>query len=455
MKKKIKYLLFIVLCNFFVVNVYAASASITARASSSKVQVGQTVKVTINVSSSTALGSWEFNVGYDNKVLTYVSSNLESGMSSVGFVSNANTKNKTYTLTFKAKAVGVGKVTIKNADVYGFDENSMSTNISNATITVESTKQSNSSTQSGTQSSSNKSANNYLSSLSVDGKTLNPKFDKNVTNYSLSLENNEKTINVSATADDKKSTVVGLGSKALVEGNNKIEVTVTAENGNKKTYTINVNVKEKDPIVVTIGDKEYTVVQRIDDIEPPTTYTQTTTIINNTEVPAFKSSITDYTLVGLTDESGNTSLYIYNDDSYKLYKEYKFGGVLLYIKEPSEKQMIKKIKETTIKIDGDEVKAYKLNKNTYPLIYGLNVETGQENWYTYDESENTLQKFVSGNKNSVDDDIDISTSGSVVQLQSDSKYKTLSYMLCGIISILFMFLLVSAIKISAQNNKKV
>ncbi len=450
MKKKIKYLLFIVLCNFFAVNVYASSASITAHSSSSKVQVGQTVKVTVTVSSSAPLGSWEFNVGYDSKVLSYVSSNLEGGLSSANYVLNSNTKNKTYTLTFKAKAEGVGKVTINNAAVWGYDENSMSTSVSNASITVETARKTSSNNNSNT--TTPKSSNNYLSTLTVGDKQLSPKFDKNTTNYSLSLENSERNITVSATAEDKKSTVTGTGTKTLQEGNNKIEITVTAENGSKKTYTINVNVKEKDPVIVNVDGQEYTVVQKLDEVEPPTTYTPTTTVINNTEVPALKSSITDYTLVALTSPTGNTNLYIYSDDTYTLYKEYKFSGVLLYIKEPTKEQMIKKTKETTITVDGEEVKAYKLNKNTYPLVFGLNIETGEENWYTYDESEKTLQKFVSGNVNSVSDSIDVSASDSIKNISVDSKYKTLSYLLCGIVSVLFIFLLASAIKLSTVNN---
>jgi len=55
MKRKIKYLLFAVFCNIFIVNVYATS--INASASKSRIQEGQTVKVSVTVSSEEALGS--------------------------------------------------------------------------------------------------------------------------------------------------------------------------------------------------------------------------------------------------------------------------------------------------------------------------------------------------------------------------------------------------------------
>ena len=166
--KKIKYLLFIILCNIFMMNVYAASATIKAVPSASKVQVGQTFTVTVSVSSSKALGSWQFNVGYDSNVFQYVSSNMESGLSSVGFVSNSGTKNKTYKLTFKAKKEGTGSISVNNAEVYSFDEETLSTSRASTTITVENPAPK-SNTNSNKTSNSNKnddrSADNYLSSL--------------------------------------------------------------------------------------------------------------------------------------------------------------------------------------------------------------------------------------------------------------------------------------------------
>lgn len=463
--KKIKYLVFMVLCNVFLIaGVNAASASITARPSTSKVQVGQTFTVTVTVSSSTALGSWQFNVGYDSSKFTYVSSTLESGLSSAGFVSNANTKNKTYTLTFKAKAAGTGKISVNNVEVYSFDENTLSTSSSSASVTVvspssTSNKTSNSNTTSNQTSNkntsnsnnnTNKSANNYLSSLSIDGYSLNPSFNKNTTNYSISVPNNVRNINIKATLDDNKASLSGTGNKSLVEGINKFSIIVRAENGNTKTYNLSVKVLEKDPIKVKIGDEEYTVVQKKADLTAPNNYNDKTITIDGSDVPAFYNDITKYTLVGLTDNNGNTKLYIYKDDVYTLYSESRFSGITLFIKEPAKDKMLNKITETEINISGEKIKAYALKDNSYPLIYGMNIETGEENWYTYDEKENTLQRFIVGNKNGSTDVKAISDS--VSSVVDGGKYKTLSYMLCGISGMLAIFLMISSVKLN-QNNE--
>lgn len=464
MTKKIKYLLFIIICNIFMINVYAAGASITAKASSSKVQVGDTVKVTVTVStpSNISLGSWQFNVAYDTSVLTYVSSTLENGLTSAGYMTSSNQHNKTYTITFKAKKAGTGKVTINNAETYNFDTDaSIATSTSNATITIvnpsstsnksnsNSNSSSNSSKNSNSNSNTTKSANNDLASLSISGYEINPKFNKNTTSYSVSVPNEIREIDVNATVADSKAKLNGTGNIKLSEGSNKVNIIVTAENGNTKTYTVNVNVEDKDPIIVTVDGEKYTVVQKKDGLEIPNNYKDTTITINGTDVPAFTNDITNFTLVGLTDTSGNMKLYIYSDDNYILYNEYRFNGISIYIKEPSDEVKFAKLKEIKITIDDNEVKAYKIDDNNYPLVYGVNLETGEENWYTYEESEKTLQKFLTGSKNSTED-VKIITTDSISE--ASDKFKNLSIILGVVSSILIIFLVIAGMKLSTQNK---
>jgi len=80
MKKIVSILLLICTFSFFTFSdlepVYAASAKVTISGSKTVV-VGNTVKVTFTVSSSSPLGSWFFDVQYDSSKLSYVSSTLE------------------------------------------------------------------------------------------------------------------------------------------------------------------------------------------------------------------------------------------------------------------------------------------------------------------------------------------------------------------------------------------
>ncbi len=88
------------------------------------------------------------------------------------------------------------------------------------------------------------SPNNTLASLSVEGQTITPNFGKFVHEYGLIVENSVTSINVVANKADSKAVLTGTGSRPLQVGDNKIDVVITAENGDVRTYTINVVRKE-------------------------------------------------------------------------------------------------------------------------------------------------------------------------------------------------------------------
>ena len=87
----------------------------------------------------------------------------------------------------------------------------------------------------------NRSSDNYLSSLKVSGVDL--KFNKNTTEYSFTVEHSLESVSISATANDSKSSVSGTGNKKLDDYDNTFNVTVTAENGSKRTYKIIIKRK--------------------------------------------------------------------------------------------------------------------------------------------------------------------------------------------------------------------
>lgn len=88
-----------------------------------------------------------------------------------------------------------------------------------------------------TQTASSSDAN--LSNLGISPNDFSG-FKENKTNYEVSVPNNVTEVEVYATKKSNKATVSGTGKLKLVEGENKAEVVVTAEDGTKKTYTINI-----------------------------------------------------------------------------------------------------------------------------------------------------------------------------------------------------------------------
>lgn len=86
-----------------------------------------------------------------------------------------------------------------------------------------------------------KSGNYYLKSLNIDGYNLNPEFNRQNSNYTIYTKDDSiNTFYVTAEPDNENAKIEGLGKVTISEEQRRINVTVTAENGNVKVYTINV-----------------------------------------------------------------------------------------------------------------------------------------------------------------------------------------------------------------------
>jgi len=379
--KNLKKLIFVlVIFGIGLIKVNAASALINVTTNKSSVVVGNTVTVTVKVSSTVALGAWEFDLSYNSSLLR-----LTNGDGNiVDYVSSNNVKTKTYTYTFKALKSGTATVGVSNYSVLDFNEDKMSTTAKSTSIKII--------TQEQLQQSYSK--NNYLKSLTVDKGSLSPSFNKDTLEYTLELENGTEKLVVGASVEDAKAKLSGTGTISVSEGSNKITIKVTAENGNVKNYVINAIVKELEPVNVVIDGKDYSVVRKEGVIDPPKNYDKSTTVINGTEVLSYKSSITGYTLVALKDSEGNIAYYKYEDDKFTLYHEISFNNINVIILDFNNKIIPNNYFKTTIGINNEEITVYKLDESSdYSLIYGMNTETGDKNLYIYDNVENTIQRY--------------------------------------------------------------
>lgn len=91
-----------------------------------------------------------------------------------------------------------------------------------------------------------RSGNNKLSSLSVNGGTLSPKFNSNTESYSISVPYSISSLTINAKTEDAKAKVTISNNNLVAEETTAVKVIVTAENGSTKTYTINAT-RGKDP----------------------------------------------------------------------------------------------------------------------------------------------------------------------------------------------------------------
>lgn len=86
-----------------------------------------------------------------------------------------------------------------------------------------------------------------LKTLKVDQDGLTPEFSKEIENYILNVTSEVENLKITAEPEDEKATVKITGNEGLKEGDNKITITVTAEDGTVKTYmlTVTKGIEEK------------------------------------------------------------------------------------------------------------------------------------------------------------------------------------------------------------------
>lgn len=359
--------LIMILCLIPIVKIKAASLSVSANTS---VTVGSNVSIRISG------GIGKVGVSSSNtSVLSSSTSNLWIEPSG--------------TVTFTAKKVGKATITVRAIDVADSNGNEM-TGSKTITINVVEKKV--------------YSSVNNLKNLSVDNFELSPKFDPTTTSYNVIVPRGTEKINIGAETEDSKSSLSGTGEKNVSEGMNKFDIVVTAENGSQKIYTLNVEVEE-DPIIVNMDKQDYSIIKKEDNLPQVSSFYSLTKIKYNYvvdgekieyELPAYYSEVTKYTLMGLKDEQGIVALYIFDEKNNKftLYKEYNFGNIVLYRMETPKAKILEDMTKTKVSINGEELESYQFTKNSdYYLMYGINVNTGNEGWFMYDSEENTLQRY--------------------------------------------------------------
>lgn len=364
--KKIKNIIFICLISLFI-NISGIKAfSINA---SSSVYVNKTIAVTIEANG--LIGRFDITSSNQSVLAGSDSKWIENG---------------SVTVYFTAVKEGTATITVNAVDVSDESGNDFT---GSRSININVVKKSNSPS---INVNPNYSKNNYLESLSVEGYELEPTFDKDTLEYKVKLSPGTEKININAKTIDNSASVKGIGEIEVTEGINTLNIVVTAENGNERTYIIVATVEEKDPIDIKINSKKYRVIKKKELIGTKDGYIDTTIKINDIDVPALYNEVTKITLIGLKDEEGNIKFFSYDTKTgkYQEYQEFSFNLMNLYIKEKKNS----KYEKITIKINDINVPAYKIaGISDYYLLYATNTITGNESYYLYDIKENSVQRY--------------------------------------------------------------
>ena len=380
MKKRINKILMIFLS--FVIGVGSVSASSVSISTPSSVTKGNTAKVTVTVNA-------------DSGIYTIIGSVSCSGAGASGGIDlsfdDMNTSSSSKSYSFNVKPTSSGTVTCSSSGVRIRElakDSEYALNNASATIKV---------VEPAKVTPKEYSSDNYLKELGVEGYELSPKFDKDTLEYSLKVDESVEKIKINASANDSKASVSGAGEVAITAGENKIEVKVTAENGNEKVYKLNITVEDQKPIKVAIDKTNYTIVKKNhDETIKPENFEETTIKIDDQDVIAYVNKKSNLTLVVLKNNQGKTGLYVYDakKKSYTPYKVLKVGSLTLYIQNMDKNDIPKGYSKYSFKVNDVSYTSYRLSQSSkFDLIYGMNVENGEKSLYIYDEKEGTLQRY--------------------------------------------------------------
>ena len=271
---------------------FSNAANYSINATSYSASVGD--KVTVNV--SIIASAWNINVSGD-KIKGESFNGVSSDLSET-------TINKSY--SFDTSKEGTYNVTI-SGDITGTDGNPVPVN-KIITIVVKTASKPTTPEEPAKKSSEARLSNIWFEPKEYDFSG----FKRDKTEYSVEVPNEAKEITVKASTVSSKAKVSGTGKVSLKEGNNTIKLTVTAEDGTKKTYTLQVNrlkateKTEEKPEENTTNEE--TQQSNETDNQPTNTGENvvqkglSNLIIENLPLsPKFSSNVYEYT-VGLTED---------------------------------------------------------------------------------------------------------------------------------------------------------
>lgn len=405
-KKWSAALLVVILCILSMrASVYAAGANVTIAVSQSSLKIGDTISVTVSVSTEGAIGSYSLPVSYNSSVLEYTGGAGNGGGGTVmiaGYGDGSQTR-LSANLNFKAIGNGTSNIATSGGEVYGWDESVLDISHAGASITVSAPQTPNEGNAGSSDTPLSGSGDNSLKSLEISPGTLNPSFQSGTTAYTVELPRDTKAIVVSALPNDSKATVSVTHHNDLEPGANKTYIVVTAENGTQKTYVLNVNCGEAEeggePEIppVTIDGREYTfaTTEQMEGVSVPEGFAAGEGEYEEASVIIYTSPNQQLHIVYLlTEEEGQWFIYNQEQKTFIPYVEYQSAANRYVIMIPEDGIRIPAGYEPVeIQIQGETITAYARDDNKeFVLVYAMNIN-GRTGFYLYDTAEGTWQRY--------------------------------------------------------------
>ena len=433
--------------------------------------IGDEVTISVSVSSSVDIYMCDIWLSYDSGVLQPVSGYSGGGGGSVRLLSTDSTS---FSVRFKAVSAGSSSISVStsNTIISSADEDYMAVSAGSGSVTVKAPV--------------SYSTDNTLASLDISPGVLSPAFSPNVTSYTTTVGSDCSQLVVSAVANDENASVSVRGTR-MDPGSNTTTITVTAQDGSKKVYTISTTkddsaaatTKADEQETTKAGEQETTTVsseeptqseEQIRSIQVagaqyeladdytanplPSGYDEVDYEYNGITVKAGKGVNTKLILMYLkkTDGKGTSGFYVYDSvaKTFSLYIEASEPDIT-YAVLPITDSMEKPdgYKKTTYTIGGQTADVLMSEDGSYCLFYGVS-SLGVTGWFRYDCNDNTIQVYSvmsapAGN-------LTTQTESQGVSAASDRMWKVVTLVLSAVVVLCIIVIVMLAVKLSKSKR---
>ena len=221
----------------FFILLFTQYITANAQIASQSTQVNSGEQFSITVTSDISLSAYTIQANYPGLELVNSSGGTGAGTATISNALASGGTTSLATFTFRAPTVSKDTqytITFSGSGMGDENLNPVANSQSTSTITVKAP----SNPGNGGETTS-KSTEARLSNLGITPNDFSG-FRRDTTTYTVEVPNDVSKVKIYATPLDSKATVSGTGTVTLKEGANSFKITVTAEAGNTKTYTLNI-----------------------------------------------------------------------------------------------------------------------------------------------------------------------------------------------------------------------
>ncbi|NLW88260.1 MAG: hypothetical protein GXY43_00835 [Clostridiaceae bacterium] len=248
----------------------------------------------------------------------------------------------------------------------------------------------------------------YLSMLEIDGATLSPDFNPMIFEYSASVPRSVTDLVINAVPSSLSSQVYITGNTALTLGENRIRISVLAQD--MKTTLEYVVLLTRESSFVPPGAKitdpngeTFLFADFPENLALPSDFYQSEILLNGLKVPAFRMDGMRDVLLYLTSASGETGLYVYSPISGAVLKFnsddvfFRLSQLLTVVPIPDGIIPPEGFEPDTVLFRGQSVPGYTSADGRTRILY-MQDDTGKARFYVVDTKNNDLYPFTAQKK---------------------------------------------------------